>query len=276
MSNHNTKIFKLDEINLLNISPLGIKNISDNNIKYLLIYLWNVIGESTSQIFIQINNLKVSNINNNVITFDLLDNSDITHINLIEEQIINIFKEKLIENIDDSNNITFISLVNNYNDDEYKIKLSTNYNDYNTTVYNNKESNEELVLDSCVNIIIELVGIQYDINNKILFPDFRLRQIVKKIKIPERIKLSEYSFIDSENEEDNIIECNNNINNELNSVSSDILNSYNTSSADESCNDSYDDSDDIVKYENNSDEIEPDTETMTNNLKKNKSINSNE
>ena len=58
MSNHNTKIFKLDEINLLNISPLGIKNISDNNIKYLLIYLWNVIGESTSQIFIQINNLK--------------------------------------------------------------------------------------------------------------------------------------------------------------------------------------------------------------------------
>ena len=87
MSNHNTKIFKLYETNLLNISPLGIKNISDNNIKYLLIYLWNVIGENTSQIFIQINNLKVSNINDNVITFDLLDNSDITHINLIEEQI---------------------------------------------------------------------------------------------------------------------------------------------------------------------------------------------
>ena len=155
MSNYNTNVFLLDKIKNLNISPIGKKNIIENKKKYFLIYLWNKIKQETSQIFLQINNLKILDIEDDIITLNL-NKDQLKKFDILEKNIINIFENESKNFIEENSNITFISLVNQKNE-QISIKLKIKYNDYDTKIFDyNKEETTEINNDEMMSRLLKI------------------------------------------------------------------------------------------------------------------------
>ena len=202
------KIHKLDQIDQLKIVALDTSIVKSNNSNdYFVIYLWNNLIEP-EQIFIQFDNLKVIDIEKNIMILQILKNDDVQIFDKVEQQLINICKpyiKKLNKNTSQIGELTFMSLISDFysrGEDMLCMKLKLDNPDYLPSIFSSGSDkiDPQFLINSNVKIILELVDIQYDLTNKILLPDFRLRQVVKKNYSLKRVELSEYSFYDSDND----------------------------------------------------------------------------
>jgi len=95
--------------------------------------------------------------------------------------------------------MSIISDFSNKGEDIAVIKLRTSNLDYNPSYFfGSKRVNVDYLVNANSKIIVELVDIQFDLENNAILPGFRLRQMAKISLAPQRVTLSEYSFVDPE------------------------------------------------------------------------------
>jgi hypothetical protein len=206
--------------------------------RYLILDLWEDIGSDVSadvpadvpadfptdvpvdrryrQLFLQINNLKVINVTNDRVYFDLTHRPElINKMTLIEDHILQILKNYL-EKINKKGKFNFCSVVkddrNPKGDGNIALALNIGNADYPVNIFDNNRTISTVNLLSkkgaTFNIIIELLQIDFDMREGLIVIDTKLRLVVENvIKIqPTRIKLTDVdNFIYDENKNVNKI-----------------------------------------------------------------------
>jgi hypothetical protein len=199
MSKTNFKIWESQKLTELNLAPLDTSVIDD---KYFIIDIWETSDNKPRQVIFRLNDVDVLNIDNDVISFKVTTElSNIIH-NLESQKIIKLcvpYVKKL-----KLTGIKYNSLVSE-NDvggkSELVMKFKLNNQDYDPVFYSDgKKTDLKCFYESHCRIIIELVGVQFDLSSKTILPDFRLRQVAKNAKVPKRFVLSEYSLADDSDE----------------------------------------------------------------------------
>lgn len=200
MSKTNVKIWESHKLTELNLAPLDTSVIDD---KYFIIDIWETSDSNPRQVILRINDVDVLNIKNDVISFKVTHElSNIIH-DLESQKIIKLcmpYVKKL-----KLTGVKYNSLVSEHDvngKSELVMKFKLNNQDYDPVFYSDgKKTDLKCFYESHCRIIIELVGVQFDLSSKTILPDFRLRQVAKNAKVPKRFVLSEYSLADdSENE----------------------------------------------------------------------------
>jgi hypothetical protein len=202
------KISKLGDIDVEKINIHDPYDFDENIVKIDL-----SIGK-LEPIMIRLDELNVLNINESNIILDLRNKDNIRDFfNKLDETIVRILQErKITKKL--KVKFSYRQLITTYTNKDYTfdiISFNVNLNDseYKTDTYkssNNKLSREEIfdtLKDNAhIQCILELVSINLDKKNGIIFIDNLVRQMkVKKIK-PKRITNLEYSFIDTEKSDD--------------------------------------------------------------------------
>jgi hypothetical protein len=278
------KVIKVEDIDCnFSIVSQG-KLVRDDNI--FKISLWENINNNLSQILIQITDLTINNIDlESKICFTVKDERVVKGINILEQLSINILT-KAMNNINVKGEFTFSSIVSPTDIETIDgniigitkgvptISLNTNYADYSTTFISvnelkkiniklsdlcNYEKNTNTVSQVC-SVIIELMGIELNIESSHISLDIRLRLAkVKKISQLTRQKINNSSiFIDNDtvNNENTLV--NQTVLEDVNTLINNIQNKTEQNKLDE-------------QYINIINEIE----LCSDNLSENKSINDN-
>jgi hypothetical protein len=205
-------ISKIEKFNCNNIINLN-QNVSDK--RYLILDLWeNIKGNKSentyNQIFLQINNLNVSNVNlsENRVYFDLTNNEEIIDaITAIELKLMSILKEYLSSK-NKKGKFNFRSIIKDdrsiHNDGPGTVALALNLSnqDYDVSFYDiaQRKTNKSIINknNAMFNIILELMYINLDMNTGIIVADTRLRMCMET-----RIKISTVNlFIQDESKSD--------------------------------------------------------------------------
>jgi len=186
---------------LSNYTNLNIVNITQKveNNKNLVLDLWNQdTNKKYSQIFLLLNNLKISNKNSKTITFEVSDNHDLRiMINTIEDKAIELLKVYLAK-INKKGKFSFNS---NIKDLKYLELKNENYD-----IYDNSK-NKITSLDGInkMDVIVEVVDIVLDMVSGIINLNMNLSAIISKINLPTKTKLSVNEIFDvNNNQEQNV------------------------------------------------------------------------
>ena len=205
MSSANIKIWRPEEFSSIKLSPLETEIVKDNGInKYFIINVWEESDNSPKQVLLQINNLKVLSVEKDVVMLETLDEETNSFIDVLENSIITLCKPFVKKLGLESNGLTYMSIISDFSnkgEDIAVMKLRTSNLDYDPTYFfGAKRVDVDYLVNANSKIIIELVDIQFDLENNAILPGFRLRQMAKISMAPQRMTLSEYSFVDSDSE----------------------------------------------------------------------------
>lgn len=207
MSDTHVKIWKPEEFHSIKLSPLDTEIISAEGVnKYFVINVWETSNENPREIFLQINDLKVLNIEKDVVILETLNNDANLFIDELEKSIISLCKPYVKKLQLDNSALTYMSIISDYTNkgkETEVMKLRTSNLDYDPTYFfGAKKVDAEYLVKSRSKIIVELVDIQFDLENNAILPGFRLRQMAKISSVPNRTVLSEYSFVDDDSDND--------------------------------------------------------------------------
>ena len=188
------KISKIETFNYQNI--VTVKQIVENN-RYLILDLWEDIrlndikilkNNRYKQIFLQINDLMLTNYIDNIAYFDLTDRSDVIDaMSSIEHKLINILKNYL-SSIKKKGRFTFRSIIKDDRgsiDHSNKVVLELNLKnkDYDISFYDimKNHSNSKIFnnKDSKFNVILEIMSINFDMIKGEIVSDTRLRIVME-------------------------------------------------------------------------------------------------
>ena len=184
MSKINFKTLSHSKFPELNLSVLDTSMV-DN--KYFIIDIWDTTKTNPEQVLFRMNDLDVLNIENNVINFKVTNELFETIHTLESQHIIklcvpHVKKLKL-------SNMQYNSLVSDHkvgDKEVHVMKFQLNNQDYNPVFYSEgKTTDYKCFYNAHCRIVAELVGVQFDLNSKVIMPDFRLRQVAKNKKIPK-------------------------------------------------------------------------------------------
>jgi hypothetical protein len=220
MNNSNTdyqlKVWKLSNFTDLNVAVLDSDFVDnrDGN-KHYVMNVWEISEEDTPrQVLLQLEGLKVLELTEELVTLDVSDSFIQDTLGELENSIINLCKPYIKKlGLHRRGKITYMSIINEPDEDfdESTLKLSLKCTDYDTNFYMGQKRVEKSnkFHHNNVKIILELIGIQIEIDDseQKIIPDFRLRQVgMSKRQLPKRVKLSEYSFVESSSKSSDIEE----------------------------------------------------------------------
>ena len=175
------------------------------NKQYLLLDLWETLSNNNyQQIFLQLNNVRVINITNDKIYFDITNRNDIIQSMInIENKIIYILKNYLAR-INKHGKFNFKSIIKeNTTDNKTLLELNLNNNDYPINIYNNAKQKTDLSIfntNATFNIILELMYIRFDMCKGMIIIDTCFRLAVENTILPRRIQITNVnSFLVNDN-----------------------------------------------------------------------------
>lgn len=204
------KISKLEDFKDNKVVTLN-QSVKDR--RYLILDLWEDISTISSistdnssdrnynQIFLQINRLKVANILNDRLYFDLTDRDDVVNdLTVVEDKISIVLKnylKKLYKN--KKGNFTLCSIIkdNKGGSGEENLVLSFNLNnaDYPICFYDRLKKKVDIShlknRDRTFNIIFEIMHINLDMLEGLIVIDTRLRMVMENSINPTRVQLSD-------------------------------------------------------------------------------------
>ena len=193
-----------DTRNSNNLNSNNIKN--SNNVKnFNNSIVNNKYDQQYKQIFLQINDLKVLNIKEGQVHFDLSKREDVIKSMFnIEEHILLILK-KYLAKLDKKGNFNFCSVIkydnpdnmsanNNMNTNNVALTLNLNNDDYDVGFYTREKQRTDMNIlsrrDTSYNIIIEIMYIYFDMIKGVIVVDTRLRMVLENHVHPIRLQIN--------------------------------------------------------------------------------------
>lgn len=207
----NVKIWTSDEFHSIKLSALSG---DDDNIdeEYLVLGVWETSEETERQVFIRVDNLKLVNVDDNTLQLQL-SREDESRMDELENSIVAMCK-RFVTDVGGLRGLKYDSFISE-NDNGYLLNLSKSNIDndpkYYLSVGDDVSTGDvsDMVGLEC-KIIMELYSVHFDLTNKVILPEFRLRQLLTtkptlrmKLKrfarsVPERVVLPENSFSESD------------------------------------------------------------------------------
>jgi len=209
--------FKVTKIEQFNNKLVTLTQKTAQN-KYLILDIWEdnndtVHKDRYKQVLLQINNLKIHNISDNRIYFDITDRQDVINsITKIEDNTIELLKSFLLK-INKKGKFNFLSVVK-MNNSKTLMVLDLNNEDYSIKIFDHDKKIRDISFMSnntnSFNIIIELMSINFDMFTGNIVIDTRLRMVMSN---PPNIVRSHLTDPDLFIKDDNI-NIHNNIQNQ--------------------------------------------------------------
>jgi len=206
------KIIKLENFDYRNIVTLNQQVTAK---RYLIFDLWNdcsreeKLSQRYNQIFLQINDLRVLNIKDGQIYFELTGREEVSSTMFLIEDHLMILLKQYLAKMNKKGNFNFCSVIKTTNTDSTALALNLKNDDYEITFYNRDKMKVDMSItnkkESTFNIIIEIMYIYFDMMKGVIVIDTRLRMMLESHIRPLRTRLTDSDIFIQDDKRNNTI-----------------------------------------------------------------------